>query len=135
MGSWARKVSKSTTVRKGLQRCGSIPKSEEDFAVDWAMSGEDANGEQAQKESLVSFDPDESYEWWVPDDRFVIDQHPRGFARLIDGMVRESVPDGDPRVVLNAHVEHIHWGCDGVVASAKDGRTFKGKHAITTVSL
>jgi hypothetical protein len=102
--SWARQVNKSTTMRWGLRHCGWDPQSEQEYAVDWAMSGEDANGEPARKESLASFDPDSSYEWWGPDDQFVVDQHPRGFARLIDGMVRDSVPPGDPRVIFNAEV-------------------------------
>ena len=42
--SWARKVNNRVTVREGLERCGWHPKTEEEFAVDWAMSGEDANG-------------------------------------------------------------------------------------------
>jgi hypothetical protein len=89
--SWARKVPKQSTMREGLRHCGWVPRSEEEYAVDWAMSGEDANGEPARRESLASFDPDASYEWWGPDDRFVIDQHPRGFARMIDSMVQDSV--------------------------------------------
>ena len=42
--SWARKVDKRVTMREGLEKCGWHPKTEEEFAVDWAMSGEDANG-------------------------------------------------------------------------------------------
>lgn len=43
-GSWARKVGIKESVRDGLERCGWHPKTEEEYAVDWAMSGEDANG-------------------------------------------------------------------------------------------
>ena len=39
--SWARKVNCSENVRDGLRRCGWDPKTEEEYAVDWAMSGED----------------------------------------------------------------------------------------------
>ena len=42
--SWARKVNNHVTVREGLEKCGWHPKTEVEFAVDWAMSGEDANG-------------------------------------------------------------------------------------------
>lgn len=44
--SWAKKrANGKTTLRKGLRElCGWNPKSEEEFAVDWAMSGEDADG-------------------------------------------------------------------------------------------
>ena len=44
---------------------------------------------------------------WGADDYLVLDQHPRGFARLIDGMVRDTLPPGDSRVVLNSEV-HVH---------------------------
>jgi monoamine oxidase len=117
-------------MREGLNRCGWYPHSEEELAVDWAMSGEDANGEPARNESLVSFDPDASYEWWGPDDRFVIDQHPRGFARLIDGMVRDSVPSGDRRVLFEAEVTKIKYGCRGVGVTTKDGRMFTAAHQV-----
>jgi hypothetical protein len=49
------------TVRKGLQKCGWDPKSAEEWAVDWAMSGEDANGEPAREQELSGFAPDETY--------------------------------------------------------------------------
>ena len=53
-----------------------------------------------------------SYVWWGPDDQFVIDQHERGFARLIDGMVEDSVPSGDPRVIFNATVTNMDYAAD-----------------------
>ena len=107
------------------------------------MSGEDANGEQARITSLRDFDPDASYQWWGPDDQFVIDQNPRGFAKLVDQMVKDSVPPGDPRVVLNTEVTNIKYGAgacgsssaaspgsrkdakhDPVVVTTRDGRTY-----------
>ena len=39
--SWARKVNRSETARNGLRQCGWDPKTEVEYAVDWAMSGED----------------------------------------------------------------------------------------------
>ena len=128
--SWARKVNKADTMREGLRHCGWVPSTEEEFAVDWAMSGEDANGEPARNESLRSFDPDDSYRWWGPDDRFVVDQHPRGFARLIDGMVQDSVPPGDPRVVFNATVIKLQYGVGGVDVTTQDGRRFHARHEV-----
>ena len=86
--------------------------------------------EPARIESLVSFAPDESYEWWGPDDMFVKDQHPRGFARLIDVMVRDSVPPGDPRVLFDAQVVKIRYDCHGVTVTTKDGRAFTAKHEV-----
>jgi len=119
-------------ARTRLESCGWFPKTDTEWAMDWAMTS-DSSGEPAEKTGGLGKDP--TYQWWGPNDWFVIDQHPRGFARLIDGMVRDSVPSGDPRVIFNAHVAKIEWGCDGVLTSTKDGRTFKGKHVITTVSL
>ena len=138
--SWARKVPKNSTMREGLRHCGWVPHTEEELAVDWAMSGEDANGEPARKESLASYDPDSSYKWWGPDDMFVVDQDPRGFARLIDGMVRESVPPGDPRVIFGAEVTSMSYGADtchsGVLLATKDGRSYIARHeVISTIPL
>jgi len=102
--------------------------------VDWALAA-DESGVRAPYGALSGFLPDSTYDWWGPDDLFVVDQNPRGFAHLIDAMVRDTVPPGDSRVVLNAHVANINWGSHGVIVSTKDGRTFRGKQAISTVSL
>jgi len=64
-----------------------------------------------------------------------VDQHPRGFARLIDGMVRDTVPEGDSRIKLNAKVSKVEWGSDGVTISTTDGKSFTANHAISTMSL
>eukprot|EP01046_Picozoa_sp_COSAG06_P000797 COSAG06_NODE_23_length_33072_cov_44.622327_15_plen_593_part_00 len=133
--TWARREGKGVTVREGLRHCGWVPRSEEEYAMDWAMSGEDANGEPARNESLRSFDPDASYSWWGPDDQFVIDQHPRGFARLIDGMVHDTVPPGDPRVLFNATAATVNYDCEGVEVSTADGRIFRAKQVISTLPL
>lgn len=53
---------------------------------------------------FLDFLPDASYQWWGPDDQFVVEQHPRGYARMLDTMVNDSVPTGDPRVVFDAEV-------------------------------
>jgi polyamine oxidase len=120
------------SARERLVKCGWSPETDIEWAMDWMMTVDDP-GEPARL--THRYFPDETYMWWGPDDWFVVDQHPRGFARLIDGMVRDSVPPGDARVVFNARVAKMEWGCDGVTASTKDGRTFKSKYAISTVSL
>ena len=94
------------------------------------VGNEDANGEPARRESLVSFDPDASYQWWGPDDQFVTDQHPRGFARMVDHMVRDTVPPGDPRVMLNSTVTKMAYDCPGIAVSTKDGRMFQAQQVI-----
>lgn len=121
-------------LRQGLQACGWNPETNAEWAMDWALASDDS-GVRAHGSALAGFLPDPSYDWWGPDDWFVVDQDPRGFARLIDGMVRDSVPPGDARVKLNTKVSNIEWGAHGVTISTTDGRTFKGKHAISTMSL
>jgi len=146
-GAWRNKANKAidclnangdsaaakVSVRQGLDKCSWKPKTNVEWALDWALTGDDA-GTRAEDGALSGFLPDPTYDFWGPDDWMVTDQHPRGFARLIDAMVRDSVPEGDERIVLNTHVDNINWGCDGVQVSTKDGRTFKAKHAISTVS-
>lgn len=122
------------TVRQGLETCGWKPSTSAEWAVDWALAADEA-GVRAPYGALSGFLPDPTYDWWGPDDLFVVDQNPRGFAHLIDAMVRDTVPPGDARVVLNAHVTNINWGSHGVSVSTKDGRTFRGKQAISTVSI
>jgi len=120
------------TVRDGLNECGWHPKSNVEWAMDWALV-DDTSGVSAEDTALSGFDPDPTYNWWGPDDWFVTDQHPRGFARLIDAMVRDTVPEGDARIVLNANVKNIDWS-DHVTVSTHDGRKWTAKHAISTVS-
>jgi len=121
------------TVRQLLNKCGWKPKTNVEWALDWALAA-DESGTRAEDGAANAFLPDPTYNWWGPDDWLVTDQHPRGFARLIDAMVRDSVPEGDERIKLNTHVSNINWGSHGVTVTAKDGRTFSGKHAISTVS-
>jgi hypothetical protein len=74
-------------------------------------------------QSLRAFFPDESYAWWGADDWFVTEQHPRGFARLVDAMVADTLPDGDERLVLNAEVTRVE--CAGLRARTP-GRVARG---------
>jgi len=133
--SWARKVNKSVELRHGLSECGWNPHTEEEYAVDWALSGPDCDGEPARKESLSSFDPDASYQWWGPDDMFVTEQNPRGFARLVDEMVKDTVPDGDPRVLFNTEVTKMKYDCNGTSVMTQDGRVFQANEVISTLPL
>lgn len=130
----AHNVTVMTNLRTALEACGWSPSTDVEWAMDWQMTV-DESGEPARLNSLSATVPDQTYMWWGPDDWFITDQHPRGYARLIDAMVRDSVPAGDPRVVLGARVDGIEWGCDGVVVSTSDGRSFKAAHAISTVSI
>lgn len=127
-------ASVKVNVRTGLTRCGWKPETDAEWAMDWAIVS-DESGVLAKHGALVGFGPDPTYTWWGADDWLVVDQHPRGFARLVDGMVKDTVPSGDSRVKLNTKVSNIAWGAQGATISATDGRTFKAKHVITTMSL
>lgn len=50
--------------REQLIMCGWEPSTAEEWAVDWAMSGEDSNGERAVDQSVDG--PDPTYVWWGP---------------------------------------------------------------------
>jgi len=130
----APKANNKETLRQGLKACGWNPSTNAEWAMDWALADDDS-GVTAHGSALAGFLPDPSYDWWGPDDWFVVEQHPRGFARLIDVMVQDSVPPADARVVLNTKVSNIEWSAHGVTISTTDGRTFKAKHAISTMSL
>ena len=54
-----------------------------------------------------------SYQWWGKDDMFVVDQNPRGYAKLMDVMVEDTIPPGDERLVFNAKVAKISYDCEG----------------------
>ena len=54
-------------------------------------------------------------------------------TRLIDAMVRDIVPEGDARIVLNANVKNIDWS-DHVTVSTHDRHKWTAKHAISTAS-
>jgi len=130
----APKASNKESVRAGLKHCGWNPSTDAEWAMDWALAS-DESGVLARNSALAGFAPDPTYDWWGLDDYLVVDQHPRGFARLIDGMVRDTVPEGDSRIKLNAKVSKVEWGSDGVTISTTDGKSFTANHAISTMSL
>ena len=57
----------------------------------------------------------------------MIDQDPRGYAKVLDYMVKDTVPLGDSRVLLNTWVSKIAYDSNGVILSTKDGRSLTGK--------
>jgi len=79
--------------------------------------------------------PDEVYEWWGPDDHFIIDQRPRGYAGVLDEMVKDTVPPGDARVKFNMMVSNVAYDTKGVTVTTTGGETFKAPIAITTFPL
>ena len=129
------KAKAQATVRDGLHKCGWKPKTPEEWAMDWAMSGEDASGEPASHTSIHSLGTDQTYQYWGADDQFVIDQNPRGYAHLLDAMVRDTVPPGDPRVRLRSEVTRVKYDCEGVYVSTRDGQQYKATEVISTLPL
>merc|ERR1719223_955457 len=100
-------------MRTALIACGWEPQSDLEWAVDWGLTADSA-GMPASQQSLWGALPDPSYDWWGDGDMFVFDQHPRGYARLLDELVKDDVPPGDERLVLNAFVTKIQYDISGV---------------------
>ena len=122
------------TTREAMSACGWNPKTEAEWAVDWVAT-EDDPGFPASEQAAADFAPDESYMWWGKDDYFVVDQNPRGYAALLDLMVADTLPDGDPRVVFNARVAHIAYDCGGVNVTLSDGSVHRAREVISTLPL
>ena len=157
IGKAASKGKGDPTVREALKTCGWEPKTSVEIAVDWALTVDDP-GMIAKEQSLMLTLPDSVYEWWGPDDRFIVDQRPRGsshdrttaawrridasrrecrhrYASVIDAMVKDTVPPGDKRVLLNTKVTKLEYGTNGVTAHTADGAAITGKVAISTIPL
>lgn len=130
----APKANNRESVRQGLNKCGWNPSTNAEWAMDWALVS-DESGVLARNNALAGFAPDPTYDWWGPDDYLVVEQHPRGFARLIDHMTQDSIPLGDERVKLNAKVTSVAWDGNGATVTTEDGRTFTSDHVISTMSL
>ena len=123
---------KTMTVREGLQQCGWNPKTPSERVVDWAFTGP-ALQPAEQQELMMEFGTSPTYTWWGPDDAFVVDQHPRGYARALDEMVKDTVPPGDERLLFNKQVNKIAYDADGVKVTTADGAKYKASVAIVTL--
>jgi monoamine oxidase len=117
-----------------LTDCGWVPQNEVEWAMDWALTVDDP-GFAARLQSLHGALPDPTYQWWGKDDNFVIEQDPRGYAKVLDHMVKDTVPPGDSRVVFGAFVSKIAYDCDGATLTTRDGRSFSAKEVISTLPL
>lgn len=104
---------KDVTVRQALTDCGWVPKTACERAVDWGITVDDP-GMVATTQMLSVTYPDEVYEWWGPDDHYVVDQRPRGYASVLDHMVKDTIPPGDKRVIFNTKVTEVKYGTNGV---------------------
>ena len=139
----ASKASRRLSVREGLIECGWEPQSDVDWAVDWVLTV-DNPGIVAELQEASEILPEETYWWWGNNDHFVIDQSsPRGWARLLDEMVKDTFPEGDSRIVFGAEVVNIEYARPGeedcersvINVTTADGRVFRTKQVISTLPL
>jgi len=120
---------KDMPLRDALSQCGWNASSKVDEALDFfSFQGEFAI--PAEEVSLVYNLPDPTYTRNVPDDYFVVEQRPRGYARVIDEL---TLPLDDTRVRLGAEVRTLRYNNDGVTAVLVDGSEVEGSAAIVTV--
>ena len=100
--------------------------------MDWTFV-DDTTGVLAEDKALSGFGPRPPRTlvgpYW-----FVTDQHPRGVARLIDAMGRDTVSQGGARIVLSMCMSRTLDKSGHVTVSTHDGRKWRAKHAISTVS-
>lgn len=54
---------------------------------------------------------------------------PRGYATVLDEMVKNTVPTGDARVKLNAKVVNISHSDSGVVVETEEGKRYEARTA------
>eukprot|EP01062_Namystynia_karyoxenos_P062448 TRINITY_DN55329_c0_g1_i1.p1 TRINITY_DN55329_c0_g1~~TRINITY_DN55329_c0_g1_i1.p1 ORF type:complete len:560 (+),score=150.26 TRINITY_DN55329_c0_g1_i1:82-1680(+) len=126
------------SVAEALRGCGwgGSAESPEERALMWQpFSGQ--SGEPPEVMSLWGVLPDLTYAFWGPDDFFVKDQHPRGYARVLDALSGAALSDSDcrTRLFLNATVSNVAVGCRGVTVEATDGRRWHADRLISTVSI
>lgn len=120
------------TVREALESCGWSPKGEVEEVVDWALTVDDP-GMVAEQQALSLTLPDPVYEWWGPDDHFIVDQRPRGYASVLDHITKDTVKAED--VIFNTKVGNVAYSSDGVTITTEDGKTYTSDVAITTFPL
>jgi len=77
--------------------------------------------------------PDNVYTWWGKNDRYVVDQNPRGYATVMDQMFADTVKSED--IILNTEVTNVAYDSKGVTVSTVGGTQYKAKIAITTFPL
>lgn len=105
-----------------------------EWAVDWVATVDDP-GVPAELQAANAFGCGASYQWWGKDDEFVVDQNPRGYAKLMDVMVEDTIPPGDERIVFNSKVVKIAYDCEGASVTTSDGVVHRAKEVICTLPL
>jgi spermine oxidase len=136
------------TIRQALAHCDWNPKSDVEWAIDVAAS--ECSGAE---NDLEIFDDLFTMQIWGHNAAFVTEQHPRGYARILDEMTKDTIPMGDPRLVLNSHVSKIEYNqhdlCDReddddsgqqcaaapVVVTTEGQNVYRAQHVISTLPL
>jgi hypothetical protein len=143
------------TIREALARCGWNPKSDIEWAIDVAAT--ECSGAENDLENMEGVVNEFTRQIWGSNAALVIEQHPRGYARILDEMTKDTIPMGDPRLVLNSHVSNIEYSqhdlCDSysdaqedqdagqqcaaapVVVTTEDQNEYHAHHVISTIPL
>lgn len=132
--------SENKTFREVMAGCGWNPKTDIEFAID--VSATECSGAENDSEMVGGLD-DVSMLLWGKDWMLVKDQHPRGYARIMDEMTKDTIPADDPRLILNAHVVSVDYSSCGprkddegcAVVTTENGRVFHAKEVISTIPL
>ena len=123
----------TATLREALAECGWLPQSDLEYAIE--RSNDECDGNVREYEAaLYSRAVDPTTFLWGRE-YFWRDQRPRGYAGLLDEMVKDTLPAGDDRIVFDAHVDKIVRDENDSVfhVRVRDGRTFRAKDIINTM--
>jgi hypothetical protein len=119
-------------LNTSLAHCGWTPKGSVDDVIDWMLTVDPQGFGMSLRGAL----PVHTYMWWGESDMMVVDQHPRGFAQVIDHFSADVLPPGDPRVVFGATVKKVDYAsCGGVTVHTADGQQFTARHVVSTLPL
>ena len=88
-----------------------------------------------EQQALAFTAPDRVYDWWGMDAWSVVDQRPRGYAGVLDQMVKDTAPPGDPRVVFEQMVTNVDYSGNKVAVKTGSGKLYMASAAITTFPL
>jgi polyamine oxidase len=130
IGPLSLNVTRDISVREALRICGWTPQDSVDYALDSQLTQSDFAISPAET-SLLREIPDYDYTLYGPDDLLVVEQRPRGFARVLDYAAAAVLPS----VVYNAAVAQLQYSEDGVRAILNDGRAFEADYAVVALPL
>jgi len=124
------------SFRDALKACGWSMQGKIDELLEWEVGP--ANDILASNiQSVKMMYPDPTYDVLGPNDFFTHDQHPRGYAAVVDQVLTDAgMAPQDPRLHLNTEVVSVAINDDDTVtARSTDGRTFRGRFAVVALPL